>query len=92
MDDSVLIKSDGFPTYHLAVVVDDYDMQITHVTRGDDWISSGPKHALLYQAFGWPMPVIAQLPMTLQLDSVVYGDNTEFSNPFRMSINSLRLS
>ena len=68
IDDQVLLKSDGFPTYHLAVVVDDHDMQITHVTRGDDWISSGPKHALLYQAFGWPMPVIAQLPMTLGPD------------------------
>ena len=68
IDDQVLLKSDGFPTYHLAVVVDDHDMQITHVTRGDDWISSGPKHALLYQAFGWPIPVIAQLPMTLGPD------------------------
>jgi glutamyl-tRNA synthetase len=68
VDDQVLLKSDGFPTYHLAVVVDDHDMEITHVTRGDDWISSGPKHALLYQAFGWPMPVIAQLPMTLGPD------------------------
>ena len=68
VDDQVLLKSDGFPTYHLAVVVDDHDMQISHVTRGDDWISSGPKHALLYQAFGWPMPVIAQLPMLLGPD------------------------
>ncbi|MEP7199479.1 MAG: glutamate--tRNA ligase [Chloroflexota bacterium] len=68
IDDQVLLKSDGFPTYHLAVVVDDHDMAITHVTRGDDWISSGPKHALLYRAFGWEMPVIAQLPMTLGPD------------------------
>jgi glutamyl-tRNA synthetase len=68
VDDQVLLKSDGFPTYHLAVVVDDHDMEISHVTRGDDWISSGPKHALLYQAFGWPMPAIAQLPMTLGPD------------------------
>jgi glutamyl-tRNA synthetase len=68
IDDQVLLKSDGFPTYHLAVVVDDHDMEITHVTRGDDWISSGPKHALLYEAFGWPMPVFAQLPMTLGPD------------------------
>ena len=68
VDDQVLLKSDGFPTYHLAVVVDDHDMEITHVTRGDDWISSGPKHALLYQAFGWEMPAIAQLPMTLGPD------------------------
>jgi glutamyl-tRNA synthetase len=68
IDDQVLLKSDGFPTYHLAVVVDDHDMEITHVTRGDDWISSGPKHALLYQAFGWPMPMFAQLPLTLGSD------------------------
>ena len=68
IDDQVLLKSDGFPTYHLAVVVDDHEMQITHVTRGDDWISSGPKHALLYRAFGWEMPLLAQLPMTLGPD------------------------
>lgn len=68
IDDQVLLKSDGFPTYHLAVVVDDHEMQITHITRGDDWISSGPKHALLYRAFGWEMPALAQLPMTLGPD------------------------
>ncbi|MBI5878933.1 MAG: glutamate--tRNA ligase [Chloroflexi bacterium] len=68
IDDQVLLKSDGFPTYHLGVVVDDHEMQITHVTRGDDWISSGPKHALLYRFFGWEMPVLAQLPMILGAD------------------------
>jgi glutamyl-tRNA synthetase len=66
IDDQVLLKSDGLPTYHLAVVVDDHAMQITHVTRGDDWISSAPKHILLYQAFGWPMPVFAHVPNVLE--------------------------
>jgi len=62
IDDQVLIKSDGFPTYHFAVVVDDHLMKITHVIRGNDWIPSTPKHVLLYQAFGWEMPYFAHLP------------------------------
>ena len=53
MDDQVLIKEDGYPTYHFAVIVDDHEMGITHVVRGDEWISSTPKHVFLYQAFGW---------------------------------------
>ncbi len=56
IDDQVLLKSDGFPTYHLANVVDDHLMEITHVIRGDEWISSTPKHIFLYQAFGWEAP------------------------------------
>ena len=56
VDKQVLVKSDGFPTYHLAVVVDDHLMEISHVLRGEEWISSTPKHQLLYDAFGWPMP------------------------------------
>lgn len=56
IDDQVLLKSDGFPTYHLAVVVDDIHMKISHVVRGEEWISSFPKHKLLYQWFGWDMP------------------------------------
>ncbi len=56
IDDQVLMKSDGFPTYHLANVVDDHRMGITHVIRGEEWITSTPKHVLLYQAFGWKMP------------------------------------
>jgi len=56
IDDQVLLKSDGFPTYHLANVVDDYEMKITHVIRGEEWLSSTPKHLLLYQAFGWQPP------------------------------------
>lgn len=58
IDDQVLLKSDGFPTYHLAVVVDDHLMEISHVVRGEEWISSLPKHKLLYQWFGWDMPEI----------------------------------
>lgn len=65
LDDLVLLKSDGFPTYHLANVVDDHLMAITHIMRGDEWLSSVPKHALLYQAFGWQMPVQLHLPTIL---------------------------
>ncbi|MBN1659270.1 MAG: glutamate--tRNA ligase [Anaerolineae bacterium] len=65
LDDLVLLKSDGFPTYHLAVVVDDHLMGITHIMRGDEWMPSVPKHVLLYQAFGWEIPVFAHLPLIL---------------------------
>jgi glutamyl-tRNA synthetase len=68
IDDQVLIKSDGFPTYHLAVVVDDHLMGITHVIRGEEWLSSVPKHILLYQYFGWEVPVLAHLPLLLNPD------------------------
>ncbi len=68
VDDQVLIKSDGFPTYHLAVVVDDHLMQISHVLRGDDWIPSFPKHVLLYQAFGWEIPPHGHVPNVLGAD------------------------
>lgn len=68
VDDQVLLKSDGFPTYHLAVVVDDHAMQITHILRGEEWISSTPKHILLYQAFGWQPPVFAHIPVFLNPD------------------------
>ena len=63
VDSQVLIKSDGFPTYHLAVVVDDHLMRISHVLRGEEWISSFPKHQLLYDAFDWPMPDHYHLPL-----------------------------
>jgi glutamyl-tRNA synthetase len=63
IDDQVLLKGDGFPTYHLAVVVDDYLMQISHITRGEEWISSTPKHVLLYQWLGIPMPEVAHFPL-----------------------------
>jgi glutamyl-tRNA synthetase len=62
-DQQVLLKSDGMPTYHLANVVDDHHMRITHVMRGEEWISSAPKHQLLYQAFGWEMPELIHLPL-----------------------------
>jgi glutamyl-tRNA synthetase len=65
IDDQVLIKSDGIPTYHFAVVVDDHLMKITHVMRGDEWISSAPKQILLYRYFGWDIPVFAHLPVFL---------------------------
>jgi glutamyl-tRNA synthetase len=65
LDDLVLLKSDGFPTYHLGVVVDDHLMEISHIMRGDEWLPSVPKHILLYQAFGWELPVFAHLPLIL---------------------------
>jgi len=65
LDDLVLIKRDGFPTYHFASVVDDHFMGTTHVLRGDEWISSTPKHMLLYKAFGWEPPVWCHLPVIL---------------------------
>jgi glutamyl-tRNA synthetase len=61
--DPVLLKSDGFPTYHLACVVDDHDMQISHVMRGEEWLSTAPLHILLYQALNWEMPIFAHLPV-----------------------------
>jgi len=61
--DTVLLKSDGFPTYHLAAVVDDHDMKITHVLRGIEWLSSAPIHLMLYQALGWEPPLFAHLPV-----------------------------
>ncbi len=68
IDDQVLIKSDGYPTYHFAVVVDDHCMEITHVIRGEEWISSTPKHIELYRAFGWTAPKFAHLPLLLNSD------------------------
>ncbi len=68
VDMQVLVKSDGWPTYHLANVVDDHLMEITHVMRGEEWISSAPKHLLLYRAFGWEMPKIAHLPLLRNAD------------------------
>lgn len=63
LDESVLLKSDGYPTYHLGVVVDDHLMEITHIVRGEEWLSSVPKHILLYEAFGWELPKFAHLPL-----------------------------
>lgn len=66
IDDKVLMKSDGMPTYHLANVVDDHIMEITHVIRGEEWLPSAPLHILLYQAFGWQAPQFAHLPLLLK--------------------------
>jgi glutamyl-tRNA synthetase len=68
VDMQVLMKSDGLPTYHLANVVDDHLMGITHVMRGEEWISSAPKHILLYQYFGWEPPVLTHLPLLRNAD------------------------
>ena len=68
LDDQVLIKSDGFPTYHFANVVDDHLMGITHVLRGEEWLSSTPKHVLLYQFFNWKQPKFIHLPLLLNPD------------------------
>ncbi len=68
VDDQVLIKSDGYPTYHLANVVDDHLMKITHVIRGEEWLSSTPKHVLLYDFFDWEKPIFAHLPLLLNPD------------------------
>ncbi len=67
-DDFVIQKTDGYPTYHLANVVDDRGMQVTHVMRGEEWIPSTPKHVRLYEAFGWPAPIFAHLPVILSPD------------------------
>ncbi len=68
LDDQILLKSDGYPTYHLANVVDDHAMGITHVIRGEEWLSSTPKHVLLYRFLGWEPPEFAHLPLLLGTD------------------------
>jgi glutamyl-tRNA synthetase len=68
IDDQILLKTDGFPTYHLANVVDDHLMEITHVIRAEEWISSTPKHVLLYQAFGWEQPEWIHMPLLRNSD------------------------
>jgi glutamyl-tRNA synthetase len=67
-DDQVIVKADGFPTYHLANVVDDHLMGITHVVRGEEWISSTPKHVLLYDWLGWDRPAFAHMPLLRNTD------------------------
>ena len=68
IDDQILMKSDGFPTYHLANIIDDHEMHISHVIRGEEWLPSTPKHILLYEAFGWVAPEFAHLPLLLSTD------------------------
>ena len=73
IEDFVIVKSDGFPTYHFASVVDDREMEISHVLRGDEWISSTPKHLLIYKAFGWQPPQFCHLP------AILGGDHKKLS-------------
>jgi glutamyl-tRNA synthetase len=73
LDDHVLLKSDGYPTYHLAFAVDDHDSRISHIIRGDGWLPSAPKHLLLFQAFGWPPPTFAHLPLVFGPDHKPLG-------------------
>src|SRR5205814_1304267 len=68
IDDQILIKTDGFPTYHLANVVDDHLMEITHVIRAEEWLSSTPKHVVLYQSFGWQAPEWVHMPLLRNAD------------------------
>jgi len=68
LDDKVLFKSDGMPTYHLANIVDDHTMEISHVIRGEEWLPSAPLHVMLYEAFGWDCPKFAHLPLLLKPD------------------------
>ena len=87
IDDQVLLKSDGLPTYHLANVIDDHLMEITHVIRAEEWMSNTPKHVLLYQAFGWELPKFHHMPLLRNADK----DKTKISkrkNP--VSINYYR--
>jgi glutamyl-tRNA synthetase len=65
LEDLILLKSDGYPTYHLSNVVDDHDMEISHIMRGDEWISTAPVHIKLYEAFGWSAPQFAHMPLIL---------------------------
>lgn len=67
-DDFVLLKTDGYPTYHLAMLVDDHDMEITHVIRGEEWLASGPRHLQLYEAMDWQPPRFAHLPVLVDRD------------------------
>jgi len=68
LDDPIILKSDGFPTYHLASIVDDHEMAVSHVIRGEEWLPSTPKHILIYQALGWELPEFAHLPLLLNPD------------------------
>lgn len=73
VDDQIILKSDGFPTYHLGVVVDDHLMKITHTVRGEEWISSAPKHLLLFRYFGWDMPQLIHTPLLRNPDKSKLG-------------------
>ena len=75
VDMQVLLKSDGMPTYHLANVVDDHLMRITHVIRGEEWVSSAPKHLLLYEYFGWEAPELMHVPLLRNPDQAASSAN-----------------
>lgn len=82
LDDKVIWKSsDGLPTYHLANVVDDHSMEISHVIRGEEWVSSTPLHVLLYEAFGWEHPTFAHLPLILGPDGKKLGKRNKYGIP-----------
>ena len=68
IQDAVLLKSDGWPTYHLAHIVDDHFMEISHVLRAEEWLPSAPLHQMIYEAFGWEMPQFAHVPVILAPD------------------------
>ncbi len=89
VDDQVLLKSDGFPTYHLASVVDDHHMRITHVIRGEEWLPSTPKHIILYQMFGWTPPVWAHVPLLLTVNRMRSLALSFWLIPFSFSTLSL---
>ncbi|MCA9371541.1 glutamate--tRNA ligase [Candidatus Woesebacteria bacterium] len=80
IDDQVILKSDGFPTYHLAVVVDDHLMQVTHVLRGEEWLSSAPKHILLYRYFGWEAPQFFHTPLIRNPDKSKFSKRQGHTN------------
>ncbi len=82
VDDQIILKSDGFPTYHLANIVDDHLMKITHVIRGDEWLSSMPKHILLYEVFGWEKPIFMHMPLLLGIDGKKLSKRTNPTSIF----------
>lgn len=82
VDDQILLKSDGFPTYHLAVVVDDHLMNISHVVRGEEWLPSAPKHVLLYQYFNWELPKILHTPILRNPDRTKMSKRQGHTNLF----------
>jgi len=85
MDDQILLKQDGWPTYHLAAIVDDHEMEITHVVRGEEWLPSTPKHLALYEMMGWTAPRFAHLPLLLTPD----GKKLSKRSPMGASVESL---
>ena len=88
VDDQVLLKTDGLPTYHLANVVDDHLMGITHVIRAEEWLSSLPKHVLLYEGFGWEPPVLCHLPLLRNADK---SKISKRKNPVSLNFYERRL-